>query len=87
MKLNHDELLSNFAFNCNLCHYILAASFVQSGEDVRLIRKILDEHGGTHVKIISKIENEEGVTNIDDILKYTVGLVQLCPRLNTGSHT
>ncbi|KAJ1479371.1 Pyruvate/Phosphoenolpyruvate kinase-like domain-containing protein [Baffinella frigidus] len=36
----------------------IAASFVQSGNDVRFIRKILDEAGGFDVKIISKIENE-----------------------------
>ena len=51
----------------------VAASFVQTGEDVQLIRKILDEAGGQSVKIISKIENEEGIANFDDILKYTDG--------------
>jgi hypothetical protein len=36
----------------------IAASFVQSGEDVRFIRKTLDDAGGQNVRIISKIENE-----------------------------
>jgi len=53
----------------------VAASFVQTGEDVQLIRKILDEAGGHKVKIISKIENEEGIANFDDILKYTDGVM------------
>ena len=41
---------------------------MQTGADVRLIRKTLDDAGGHHVKIISKIENAEGLANIDDIL-------------------
>ena len=53
----------------------IAASFVQTGEDVQLIRKILDEAGGQSVKIISKIENEEGIANFDEILKYTDGVM------------
>ena len=38
-------------------------------DDVRLIRKVLDEAGGSHVKIISKIENEAGLRNIDVIIQ------------------
>jgi pyruvate kinase len=53
----------------------VAASFVQSGEDVLFIRRILDEAGGTKVKIISKIENEAGLQNFDEILKYTDGVM------------
>merc|ERR550537_1550834 len=46
----------------------VAASFVQSKEDVELIRKTLGARGRS-IKIISKIENEEGLKNFDDILK------------------
>ena len=53
----------------------IAASFVQTGEDVQLIRRTLDEAGGQNVQIISKIENEEGVANIDAILKYSDGIM------------
>ena len=53
----------------------IAASFVQTGEDVQLIRKTLDDAGGQHVQIICKIENEEGLANIDDILTYTDGIM------------
>jgi pyruvate kinase len=53
----------------------IAASFVQTGEDVQLIRKTLDDAGGQHVRIICKIENEEGLANIDDILTYTDGIM------------
>ncbi len=47
----------------------IAASFVRRGEDVKSIRKVLDECGGNSVKIIAKIENQEGVDNIDEILE------------------
>jgi pyruvate kinase len=62
-------------FCCKNKMDFIAASFVQTGADVLLIRKILDDAGGKHVQIISKIENEEGVANIDEILKYTDGIM------------
>jgi len=62
-------------FCCKNKMDFLAASFVQTGEDVQLIRSILDEAGGQNVQIISKIENEEGMRNFDDILKYTDGVM------------
>eukprot|EP00854_Cymbomonas_tetramitiformis_P018552 gene18553-22149_t len=62
-------------FCCKNAMDYVAASFVQTGEDVQYIRKILDDAGGTQVKIISKIENEEGLANFDDILKYTDGVM------------
>merc|ERR1719367_887475 len=46
----------------------VAASFVQSAEDVALIRKTLGLRGH-FIKIISKIENQEGLTNIDAIIE------------------
>jgi len=45
----------------------VAASFVQSAEDVQFIRKTLGPKGRS-IKIISKIENEEGLKNIDAII-------------------
>ncbi|KAJ1479369.1 pyruvate kinase [Baffinella frigidus] len=54
----------------------IAASFVQqSAEDVRFIRKTLDEAGGQDVKIICKIENEAGLRNIDEIIRETDGIM------------
>jgi pyruvate kinase len=53
----------------------VAVSFVQTGEDVKYVREILDENGGENVQIICKIENEEGMRNFDDILKYTDGIM------------
>ena len=62
-------------FACvNKMDYV-AVSFVQCGDDVQMVRKLLDENGGEDVQIISKIENEEGMRNFDDILKYTDGVM------------
>merc|ERR1712050_137415 len=52
----------------------VAASFVQSGEDVDLIRKTLGMRG-RNIKIIAKIENEEGLINLDDIINKSDGIM------------
>uniref|UniRef100_A0A7S1B1A8 Pyruvate kinase n=1 Tax=Noctiluca scintillans TaxID=2966 RepID=A0A7S1B1A8_NOCSC len=52
----------------------VAASFVQSAEDVQFIRKTLGDRGRS-IKIISKIENEEGVKNIDSIIEESDGIM------------
>merc|ERR1711972_943701 len=52
----------------------VAASFVQSAEDVALIRKTLGLRGRS-IKIISKIENEEGLKNIDAIIEESDGIM------------
>lgn len=52
----------------------IAHSFVRNKQDLLEIQKILDEHDSP-IKIISKIENQEGVDNIDEILKYTYGVM------------
>ena len=46
----------------------IAASFVRKASDVRAIRKVLDDAGGSSIKIISKVENHEGLCNYDEIL-------------------
>merc|ERR1719337_25629 len=46
----------------------VAASFVQSAADVKMIRDTLGPRG-RNIKIISKIENEEGLKNIDAIVE------------------
>jgi len=48
----------------------VAASFVQSAADVKMIRETLGE-AGKDIKIISKIENQAGIENFDEILKET----------------
>lgn len=53
----------------------IATSFTRSAEDVKEIRKILDENGGRFINIIAKIENQQGVDNIDSILKEADGVM------------
>eukprot|EP00198_Chlamydomonas_reinhardtii_P006402 XP_001695738.1 pyruvate kinase [Chlamydomonas reinhardtii] len=53
----------------------IAASFVQCADDVKMIRRVLDDAGGYHIKIICKIENEAGLRNIDTILEVTDGIM------------
>lgn len=47
----------------------VAASFVRTAFDVKLIRNLLDANGGADINIIAKIENGEGVDNIDEIIR------------------
>lgn len=53
----------------------VAASFVRSAEDVKSIRKVLDEIGGKNIQIISKIENQEGIDNLDEIIELSDGIM------------
>lgn len=52
----------------------IAASFVRTAEDVKEIRKILNEHN-SQTKIIAKIENLQGVNNIDEITNAADGIM------------
>ncbi|GLI64206.1 hypothetical protein VaNZ11_007398 [Volvox africanus] len=65
--------LRNFCVKHNMD--FVAASFVQSQQDVLFIRSVLDDAGGANVKIISKIENAEGLRNFDEILEVTDGVM------------
>ena len=53
----------------------IAASFVRKAEDVRDIRRCLNEYGGENIRIISKIENREGVDNLSEIIAESDGLM------------
>lgn len=54
---------------------IIAASFIRKAADVLTIRKVLQENGGKDILIFSKIENHEGVDNIDEIIKFSDGIM------------
>lgn len=60
---------------CKADFDFVAASFVRTKEDVKAIRKVLDENGGKDIKIISKIENQEGIDNLDDIIELSDGIM------------
>merc|ERR1719230_2081170 len=52
----------------------VAASFVQSAADVKMIRDTLGMRG-RNIQIISKIENEEGLKNFDEICMASDGIM------------
>lgn len=53
----------------------VAASFVRKADDVRDLRRFLDQNGGQRIKIISKIENLEGIENFEEILALSDGIM------------
>ena len=54
---------------CEHDYDFVAISFARNLDDIRQVRKVLDENGGKDIQIITKIENVEGISNLDDILK------------------
>lgn len=54
---------------------MIAASFIRKASDVLEIRKFLTKNGGSNILIFSKIETREGVNNIDDIIKFSDGIM------------
>lgn len=61
-------------FACKQGMDFVAASFMQRGDDVVAIRRILDEEK-CDMQIIAKIENGEGISNIDEILQMADGIM------------
>lgn len=58
------------------CHHdgdFLAASFVQTKEDVLAIREILKQENREDMKIISKIESQMGIDNLEEIIQVSDG--------------
>jgi pyruvate kinase len=53
----------------------IAASFVNSKENVMEMRKFLDDNGGSQIQIVSKIESTHAIRNIDEILDTTNGVM------------
>lgn len=53
----------------------IAASFVRTAEDVRILRSTLDGFGGREIGIIAKIENQEGVDNMEEIIRLADGVM------------
>jgi pyruvate kinase len=70
-----DKDISDLVFGIKAGVDIIAASFIRKASDVLEIRKVLKENGGDDILIFSKIENQEGVNNIDEILKFSDGIM------------
>ena len=53
---------------CEHDYDFVAVSFARNAEDIKNVRKVLDENGGKDIKIITKVENVEGLQNLDTII-------------------
>lgn len=53
----------------------IAASFVNSADDVKKIRDLLKKLKAEHIAIISKIESQIGIDNIDEIIAASDGIM------------
>ncbi|VEU64458.1 pyruvate kinase [Mycoplasmopsis cynos] len=53
----------------------VAASFVNTAKNVKELRKLLNDNGGSHIQIISKIESHLGCMNIDEIIEASDGIM------------
>lgn len=53
----------------------IAASFVRSAGDVEVIRRLLEDNGGSEIKIIAKIESTQGIENFEEILEAADGIM------------
>ena len=59
----------------------VAASFTRTADDVREMRKLLNDNGGQSINIIAKIENQQGVDNIDAIIEEADGIMIIQQRI------
>ena len=53
----------------------IAASFVRTANDVKIVRELLDKNGGQDIKVIAKIESTQGVENFEEILQIADGIM------------
>ncbi len=53
----------------------ISASFIRSASDVLAIRSFLEKNDGDDIKIIAKIENRQGIDNIDEIIRFSDGVM------------
>lgn len=69
-EVDRDDIL----FGVKMGYDYIAASFVRCADDVRAVRKIIEDNHG-RMKIISKIENMQGIDNLDEILEVSDGIM------------
>ncbi len=58
---------------CEHDYDYVAISFTRNVDDIRQVRKVLDENGGKDIKIITKVENVEGIANMEAIVQEADG--------------
>ena len=58
---------------CEHEYDFVAISFARNAEDIKNVRKVLDENGGKDIQIITKVENVEGLSNMETIIDLADG--------------
>jgi pyruvate kinase len=71
---NRDDIVKELNFAAENDVDYIAASFVQSADDVYKMREILMERE-VNIPIIAKIENKAGVTNLEEIVEAANGVM------------
>lgn len=66
--------IEDILFGIDMHMDFIAASFIQKGEDIIAIRKLLEDNHST-IKIIAKIECQTAVQNIDKIIQLSDGIM------------
>lgn len=66
---------SDLLFGCEQHVDLVSASFIRNKQDILDIRKLLDENGGKNIMIISKVENTEAISNLDEVIRYSDGIM------------
>lgn len=64
--------IANLKHSIKLGWDFVSASFIQSAEAAREVKKYLE---GSHMKLIAKIEDQRGVDNIDEIIDECEGIM------------
>ena len=54
---------------CEHDYDFVAISFARNLDDIKQVRKVLDDFGGNDIQIITKVENVEGLSNMEEIAK------------------
>ncbi|AOG60145.1 pyruvate kinase [Spiroplasma helicoides] len=67
--------ISDIRFGAKNSIDYIAASFVNTADNVHQIRQILKEEKAEHIQIISKIESKIGIYNIDEIIEASDGIM------------
>jgi pyruvate kinase len=70
-----DKDKEDLKFGCEMGVDMVAASYIRKAADVILVKKILGASCGEHIQIFSKIESQEGINNIDEIIKFSDGIM------------
>ncbi|MDH5470335.1 MAG: pyruvate kinase, partial [Gammaproteobacteria bacterium] len=71
---NREDVMRELGFAAENDVDYIAASFIQSADDVYKMREILIENG-VNIPIIAKIENKAGVENLEEIVAVADGIM------------